>query len=86
MDEDSPHAAATVLFIDGAPALGGLRDRLKLARHLVRGGGDPSVSVAVAVTGAVPDARETLTAFLAAQGDMAQRARAWRRAEPNALP
>jgi exosortase A len=75
LDEDSPHAAATVLFIDGAPALGGLHDRLTLAGHLLHGGDDSPVSVAVAVSGPVPDAREALKLFLSAQGDIVQRER-----------
>ena len=76
MNEDGAHAAAATLFIDGAPSLGGLHDRLRLASHLLHGGGTSPVSIAVTVDGAVPDAPETLKTFLSGQGDLAQRVKA----------
>ena len=76
MSEDAEQAAAALLFIDGAPSLGGLRDRLRLASHLLHGGGTSPVSIAVTVDGAVPDAPEVLKTFLSGQGDLARRVQA----------
>ena len=51
VDEDGPRAAATLLFVDGAPSLGGVRDRLRLAADMLGSGAVPPVAIAVAVTG-----------------------------------
>jgi exosortase A len=73
LDEDSPRAAAALLFIDGQPALGGLRDRIRLAGDMLNGTGMAPVAIAVAITGGDADPVETLRHFLAAQSGLAAR-------------
>jgi exosortase/archaeosortase family protein len=70
LDEDSPRAAASLVFVDGAPASGGVRDRLKLAGDLLNGSADAPVALAVAITGGDGDPAEVLRHFLGAQGDL----------------
>ena len=72
-DEDHPAASAYTLFIDGDPALGGLRDRLHLARNLLLGGAAPSAALVVAATSTGMDPQQALRAFLGAQGGLAGR-------------
>jgi exosortase A len=72
-DEDHPAAAAYALFIDGEPALGGLRDRLHLARDLLFGAPSAPAVLVVAVSGTHLDPHEALEAFLAGQGNLAAR-------------
>jgi exosortase A len=69
-DRDKPRAAAATLFIDGAPALGGIHDRLRLMRDLLTGSGTAPAALAVAVTDGSGDPEETLQHFLAAQTDL----------------
>jgi hypothetical protein len=69
-DRDCPAASAATLFIDGAPGLGGLRDRLRLTRDLLTGSGRPAAALVVAVTGGVDNPETALRAFLGAQGDL----------------
>jgi len=66
-------AVATILFVDGAPSLGGLRARARLARDMLGGSGPAPVVVAVAATQDGGDPVRVLTGFLAAQGDLAAR-------------
>ena len=73
VDEDTPRAAASLLFVDGKPALGGLHDRLRLASDMLHGGTIAPVSIAVAITGGQADPVEVLRSFLAGQGDLAAR-------------
>jgi exosortase A len=73
MDADSPRAAASVLFVDGRPVLGGLRDRLHLARDLLSGGARAPVSLAVATAPEDGDGAAILRRFLEGQGDLAAR-------------
>ena len=72
IDTESSRAAASLLFIGGRPALGGLRDRLELARGMLHGGAASAVSLAVAVDGGDP---ESLQRFLSGQGDLLGRVR-----------
>ena len=67
IDTDSTRAAASLLFIDGRPALGGVGDRLRLARGMLRRSSGPLVSLAVAARDGDPD---SLRRFLASQGDL----------------
>jgi len=69
-DREKPRAAAATLFIDGAPALGGLHDRLRLMRDLLTGSGVPAAALAVAVTDGPGDPEATLRQFLSVQGDL----------------
>jgi exosortase A len=75
LERDHMHkrASAAVLFIDGAPALGGLRDRLRLTQDLLTGSGGPAAALAVAVVESKGDPVADLTAFLGAQGDLTAR-------------
>jgi hypothetical protein len=60
-----------VLFIDGAAALGGLHDRIRLMRDLLTGSGTPAVALAVTVVSQDPDDPEAvLRTFLDVQGDL----------------
>jgi exosortase A len=76
MDTESPRAAASVVYVDGRPVLGGLRDRLHLARDLLAGAtgaaGAP-VSLAVAAELADGDGAAVLRHFLEGQGDLRAR-------------
>jgi exosortase A len=76
VDEDSPHAAASLMFVDGKPALGGVRDRLHLAADLLHGDAAAPVAIAVAVTGGDANPGEVLGRFLSAQGDLEGRVEA----------
>jgi exosortase A len=67
IDTESTRAAASLLFVDGRPALGGLRDRLHLAQGLLGVAGAPRVAVAVAISEGDP---ESLRRFLLGQGDL----------------
>jgi exosortase len=70
-DREKPRAGAAVLFIDGAPALGGLHDRIRLMRDLLTGSGTPAVALAVTVVSRDPDDPEAaLRSFLDVQGDL----------------
>ncbi len=75
-DEDHPAASAYILFIDGTPALGGLHDRLRLARNMLRGVQAAPAALVIAVTHTDADPQQVLRAFLGAQGDIAGRVRA----------
>ena len=70
IDTESSRAAASLLFIDGRPSLGGLADRLGLARRMLGGSARPSVAVAVAIKDGDPD---SLSRFLAGQGNLLAR-------------
>jgi exosortase A len=70
IDEDSPHAAASLMFVDGKPALGGVHDRLRLAADLLHGDAAAPVALAVAVVGGEANPGEVLGRFLSAQGDL----------------
>lgn len=73
-DRESARAAAAALIIDGAPALGGLHDRIRLMGDLLRGTGQPTVAMAIAVHGADKgDPEAALQDFLSAQGNLARR-------------
>lgn len=72
-DESAPRALAYTLFIDGAPALGTLHDRVRLARLMLSGSGRAPGVLAVAVTAAQGDAVGALRMFLAGQGDLGSR-------------
>jgi len=72
-DERAPRALAYMLFIDGAPALGTVGDRIRLARLMLSGAGQPPGVLAVAVTAGRGDAVRTLREFLAGQGDLGSR-------------
>jgi exosortase A len=78
VDENGPRAAATLLFVDAAPSLGGIRDRLRLAADMLGGGAVPPVAIAVAVTGGDADGTEALRLFLGAQGDLQGRVKTGR--------
>jgi exosortase A len=67
MDQETGQAGAYLLWVDGAPALGGLHDRLALARDLLTGSPDAPIAVTVstATGGAAP-----LLNFLSKQGDL----------------
>jgi len=67
IDTESTRAAASLLFIDGRPAMGGLSDRLRLARGMLSRSAGRLVSLAVAVNDGDPD---SLRRFLAGQGDL----------------
>lgn len=69
-DERSGRAAASVLFVDGAPASGGLHDRIRLARDMVAVGAPSPLIVSLAVTQALGDPVRALGDFLAGQGDL----------------
>jgi exosortase A len=70
-DREKPRAGAAVLFIDGAAALGGLHDRIRLMRDLLTGSGTPAVALAVTVVSQDPDDPEAvLRTFLDVQGDL----------------
>jgi hypothetical protein len=70
-DGQANRAEATLLFIDGHVAGGGVRDRLALARDMLSASGAPPLILAVAVTQATDDAATALTKFIAAQGNVA---------------
>jgi exosortase A len=72
-DERAPRALAYTLFIDGAPALGTVGDRIHLARLMLSGAGRPPGVLAVAVTAGRGDAVRTLREFLVGQGDLGSR-------------
>ncbi len=72
-DNQKQAASAYVLFIDGKAALGGLRDRLKLAHDLLAGSGTAPATLVVAVTTTKMDPQLALQLFLAAQGDVSAR-------------
>jgi exosortase A len=77
VDEDAPHGAATLLVVDGTPAMGGVRDRVRLAREMLGGGGGAApVAIGVAVTAGSADATEVLRLFREGQGDLLGRVRA----------
>ncbi len=79
MDTQSPRAAASLLFVDGQPALGGLHDRLHLARDLIAGTPSAPLSIAVAVDVAEGDGPDILRQFLSAQSDLPARVKAAQR-------
>ncbi|HTZ69555.1 MAG TPA: exosortase A, partial [Acetobacteraceae bacterium] len=66
-------AAAYLVYVNAGPVLGGLRDRLRLARGMIDGGDIAPAVLAVAVTHAAGDPLVPLRAFLAAQGDLTGR-------------
>jgi exosortase A len=70
VDETSPRAAASLMFVDGKPALGGLHDRLHLAADLLNGHADAPVALTVAMTGGDANPGEVLGRFLSGQGDL----------------
>jgi exosortase A len=72
VDQETGAAGAYLLWIDGAPSLGGMRDRVRLARDLLRGADTASVAVAVNSAGGAA----ALQRFLSGQGDLAGRLQA----------
>jgi exosortase A len=70
VDEDSPRAAASLMFVEGKPALGGLHDRLRLAADLLNGEAAAPVALAVAMTGGDANPGDVLGRFLSEQGDL----------------
>jgi exosortase/archaeosortase family protein len=76
VDQETGAAGAYLLWIDGAASLGGWRDRVRLARDLLRGAATAPVAVAVTSAGGVA----ALQVFLAGQGDLAGRLQAASRA------
>jgi exosortase A len=72
-DERSGRVAASVLFVDGKPASGGLRDRIRLARDMLVAGAPPPLIVSLAVTQGSGDTIRALSDFLSSQGDLTGR-------------
>jgi exosortase A len=72
-DNEKRAAAAYVLFIDGKAALGGLHDRLQLARDLLTNTGTTPAALVVAVTPTKSDPQQALQLFLSGQGDLPTR-------------
>lgn len=73
-DERSGRVAASVLFVDGKPASGGLRDRIRLARDMMLPATPSPLIVSLAVTEADGDPVRALGDFLGGQGNLAGRA------------
>lgn len=72
-DREGARGAAATLLLDGAPALGGLHDRMRLTTDLLHGTGTPSIALVVAVHAEKGDPEAALHDFLAAQGDLTRR-------------
>jgi exosortase A len=72
VDQETGQAGAYLLWIDGSPCLGGLRDRVRLAGDLLRGTDAAPLAVAVTSAGGVA----ALQRFLAGQRDLAGRLQA----------
>jgi exosortase A len=72
-DARSGRVAASVLFIDGKPASGGLHDRIRLAREMLAADAPSPLIVSVAVTQAAGDPAHALSDFLAGQANLADR-------------
>jgi exosortase A len=70
-DSETGHAGAYLLWIDGAPALGGLKDRWRLGWDMLRG-----TSLAPVIVTASADTQADLRRFLAAQTDLPERLQA----------
>ncbi len=66
--KETGQQAAYAVWVDGKPVLGGLHDRLHIARDMLARRGSVSVAVAVTVQAGQGDGGEGLRAFLAAQG------------------
>ncbi len=66
--KESGQQSAYAVWVDGQPMLGGLQDRLRMARDMLAAHASPSVAVAVTVQAAEADGGEKLRAFLTAQG------------------
>ncbi len=66
--KESGQQSAYAVWVDGQPMLGGLRDRLRMARDMLAAHASPSVAVAVTAQMGEADGGEGLRAFLAAQG------------------
>jgi exosortase A len=72
-DQRGARAAVDLVFVDGAPALGGLRDRLRLAADMFAFPPVAPAVVAVAVTQSAGDPVVALRAFLGGQRDLTGR-------------
>jgi exosortase A len=72
-DQETGQAGAYLLWVDGAPALGGLHDRLRLAYDLLNGTRTRPVAITVATTAG---GAATLQSFLAGQADLPTRLQA----------
>jgi exosortase A len=69
-DRTNARASAAALFIDGAPGLGGLRDRWRLTLDLLTGAGRPAAALVVAVTDGDGNPETALREFIMTQGDV----------------
>ncbi len=65
--KETGQQSAYAVWVDGQPMLGGLQDRLRMARDMLAPHASPSVAVAVTALTVQPDGGEGLRAFLTAQ-------------------